>query len=887
MTGYVYAPQYWDAGWVPLPLPHGLKKSPPTGTTGRGAREITADQIQDWVHEDEDANIALRLPKNVVGLDFDLYKAEGRESWAKMNELHGPLPATWRSTSRTDGSGILLFRTDPERTDNLRDPVGNGKGGFEIIRWSHRYVIVGPSLSPPPPIGSGQTYVWLGPDGQRAKCPRVEDLPLLPQSWLDALTPEARPEHSAATVELTEAGLAKASAYEQKAVQGAIGKLKAMSAAATADAHTYRGDPWDQTTFYVAARLFEIANADWSTLTVQDVGNLVHQYAPRDAGFTSERIQEKIMSAHRTTVGKVAAPPTGGTGPRTDDSFLFPSLRAGAQPTQAAPGGEVAPRPRVIAHGNEVDVSNHSLAAQWLLETVGTGHLSGMFFRKGELVYTPQIGEQGYVAPRNAEAEGVARITVMTEHDLQARIQHRYDVVRTVVDREATAEAKEMDKDAPEVWKAQPVIFPLESAKVVVRAPDDAPNLRELHGVVHAPTFRPDGTLITMPGYDDATGILFLPIGGQPGAIPDVPTIDDVRLATSWLDFMLQDFRFVTANDRASYIGLMLTPLLRTLIPSPYKLGVIEAHQPGSGKSFLGRALTSVHGGTMHAELPADEPELTKVVGSILDTQTSPVIVFDNVTGVVRSPTLAGLLTSPTYQGRRLGSSTVIEADNDRLWVITANNASLGGDLGRRNVRVRIDPGVPNPELRTGFAIDNFEAWVRANRGSLLWSLLVLVRHWAANGQRLFEKPTGDSYGRWASTIRAILLEAGIPGTFDAPETRSEAADPEADEFQRFLEIVMETMGDRDWTAKSLLGLVRHPSSPIDDGSKPIPFDALPADLLRGKTILEPATLSTSLGRWLLNRKGRYFGDLCVKQSGEKHWLNGTSWKVERYVASS
>ncbi len=885
MTGYVYAPQYWDAGWVPLPLPHGLKTPPPTGTTGRGAREVTADQIQDWVHENEDANIALRLPKNVVGLDFDLYKDEGRESWAQMNALHGELPPTWRSTSRTDGSGILLFRTDPERTDGLRDPIGNGKGGFEIIRWSHRYVIVGPSLSPPPPIGSGQTYRWLGPDGQPAKCPRVEDLPLLPQSWLDALTPAAKAEHSAATVALTEAGLAKASAYEQKAVQGALGRLKAMTAAATADGHAYRGEPWDQTTFYVAARLFEIANAEWSALTVQDVGNLVHQYAPRDAGFTPERIQEKIMSAHRTTAGKVAAPPTGGTGPRTDDSFLYPSMRPGAQPAQPAAAGEVAPRPRVIAHGNEVDVSNHSLAAQWLLETVGTGHLSGIFFRKGELVYTPRIGEQGYIEPRNAKAEGAARITVMTEHDLQARIQHRYNVVRMVLDKEATAEAKALDPDAPDVWAAKPAIFPLESAKVVVRAPDDAPNLRELHGVVHSPTFRPDGTLITTPGYDDATGILLLPTGGRPGAIPDEPTLDDVAMAKQWLDFMLQDFRFVTEHDRASYLGLMLTPLLRTLVPAPYKLGVIEAHQPGSGKTFLARALTSIHGGTMYAEMPTDEPELQKVVGSILDTQTSPVVAFDNVTGVVRSSTLAGLLTSPTYQGRRLGSSTVIEADNDRLWVITANNAHLSGDLARRNVRVRIDPGVPNPEDRRGFAIKNFEAWVRANRGTLLWSLLVLVRHWVVRGRRLFEEPAGDSYGLWTATIRAILLEGGFTGVFDDGSTRSDVADPEHDEFRRFLEIIMQTMGDREWTAKSLLGLVRHPAAQGEDAQRPIPFDALPADLLRGKTNLEPSTLSTSLGRWLMYRKGRFYGNLCVKPAGAKHWRDGTSWKVERYTA--
>ena len=882
MTGYAYADRYWAAGWVPLPLPHGQKTPPPGGTTGRGARDVSFPDVQAWIDSDPGANIALRMPKNVVGLDFDLYKDSGVSVQAELEAAFGPLPATWRSSARRDGSGIFFFRVDPERTDALRDPRGSG-GGMEIIRWSHRYAVVAPSLHP-----EGLTYTWYGPDGAPSTAPRVDDLPELPQSWVDGLTPAARAEHSAATVELTQAGLAKVDAYTRKAVDGVIARLQAMTAAATADPTRYRGEPWDQTTFYCAARLFEFARAEWCSLTPDDVHRIVLTYAPRDAGFDDERVREKLASAWRTTEGKAAAPPTGG-GQSLLGAFMEQMAAqqaapgAPALPAPAAPGTTVAPGTgRVIAHGNEVDVSNHALAAHWLRQEIGSGLLSGVFYRKGELVYTPQVGQEGYLPPRAGRGEAAASITVMTEHDLQARIQHRYDVRRLEEDRAATKAAREADPDAPTVWKPKPAIFPLESAKVVARAPDDAPNLRELHGVVHTPTFRADGSLITQPGYDDESKLLFLPTGGQPGAIPDVPTGSDVELAVKWLDFMLQDFDFVTEHDRATYIGLLLTPLLRTLVPPPYKLGVIEAHQPGSGKSFLARALTSIHGGTMHAELPGEEPELQKVIGSFLDTQTGAVVVFDNVTGLVRSPTLAGLLTSPTFQGRRLGSSTLIEAENDRLWVITGNNAALSGDLGRRNARVRIDPGVPNPEARTEFAIDDFEGWVRGNRGTLLWSLLVLVRHWVARGGVLIEKPAGDSYGRWVTIVRSIEHLAGIPGTFDHPSTRAEATDPEADDFQRFLEVVDDVMKGESWTAKSLLSRVRHPAALGDDPTEPIPFDALPGDLLRGKQVIEPTTLATTLGRWLQNRKGRYFGDLAVHQASSRT-MHGIYWRVERY----
>lgn len=858
MTGYAYAPNYWEAGWIPVPLPHGKKSTPPKGTTGRTARAVSFADVQTWVDENPNANIGLALPKNVVGLDFDLYKDEGRVSWAHMNELCGPLPATWKSTSRTDGSGILLFRTDPERTDDLRDPVGGGEGGFEIIRWSHRYVVVAPSLHP-----EGNHYRWIGPDGAPSKAPRVEDLPYLPAEWLVALTPEARPEHSAATVPLTAEGLAKAGAYEQKAVQGCIDRLRAMTTAAQADPHSYRGEPWDQTTFTVACRLFEIANAEWSQLTVNDVQNLVMQHAPRDAGFDGARIRDKITSAHRRTAGSAAAPPTG-VG-RIDDSDMFETPSGPA--AVASPTGR-----RIIAHGDELDVSSTALVTDWLRENIGTGRLSGVFYRKGEIVYTPAIGEQGYIEPRTGRAEGSAAISVMDQHELASRIQFRYKVTRMVEDKAASKEAEEA------VFVAKPAMFPIEAAKFAVNAADDMTNLRELHGVVHAPTFRPDGTLVTRPGYDEATRLLFLPTGGQPDAIPDQPTIDDVQLAVKRISYMLQDFAFVTPSDRANYIGLMLTPLLRTLAPPPYKLGAIGAHQPGSGKTYLARALTSIHGGLFHSELPGDEAELIKTVTTILDVQTSPVVVFDNVTGLVRSPALAGLLTSPTFQGRRLGSTALVEADNDRLWILTGNNVALGGDLQRRSLRVMIDPGVPNPEDRTEFAITNFEQWVRENRGALLWSLLVMVRYWVTQGSPVGVHQTQDSYGVWVSLVRGVLSTAGVPGIFDDGDIREKAADPEAQEWGAFLEAIYEQMDTTAWTAKELLRRVQ--SAGFEDPTKPLPWDILPGGLTQGRGAIEPATLSKTLGRWLMNREGRWANHLTVRRSGVVHKTQ--TWAIQR-----
>jgi putative DNA primase/helicase len=61
--------------------------------------------------------------------------------------------------------------------------------------------------------------------------------------------------------------------------------------------------------------------------------------------------------------------------------------------------------------------------------------------------------------------------------------------------------------------------------------------LRPLMGIVNAPTFRPDGSLLDQPSHDPATALLYIP---QPGVefpgIPASPSRDDALAALGVLD---------------------------------------------------------------------------------------------------------------------------------------------------------------------------------------------------------------------------------------------------------------------------------------------------------------------------------------------------------------
>ena len=174
---------YRTAGWENvLPLSPGKKSPPPTGYTGREAKTPSYPDLYSWAEEFPDGNVCLRLPANVIGIDVDHYDGkDGGGTLQRHIDQFGPLPATWRTGSRTDGtSGIRLFRVPK----GLQWP-GDLGGGIEIIQSRHRYAIVAPSRHP-----NGGTYRWSHDvlPSPTDFVPGPEDLAELPEAWVAGLT---------------------------------------------------------------------------------------------------------------------------------------------------------------------------------------------------------------------------------------------------------------------------------------------------------------------------------------------------------------------------------------------------------------------------------------------------------------------------------------------------------------------------------------------------------------------------------------------------------------------------------------------------------------------------------------------------------------------------
>jgi hypothetical protein len=188
------APTYYRAGWPTFPVT-GKAQNIPRGVTGRAGQPIEYATVCDWMVSRPDDNIAIRLT-GVIGIDVDAYtKADGvkrgDETLASAEHLWGPLPPTWRSTSREPGnpSGIRFYRV-PKGLEfrtivSLPNADGEVTGDIEIIQHSHRYAVVWPSVHP----DTGTTYRWYNPDGQVSLgVPDVLELPVLPDRWVAELT---------------------------------------------------------------------------------------------------------------------------------------------------------------------------------------------------------------------------------------------------------------------------------------------------------------------------------------------------------------------------------------------------------------------------------------------------------------------------------------------------------------------------------------------------------------------------------------------------------------------------------------------------------------------------------------------------------------------------
>lgn len=286
--------------------------------------------------------------------------------------------------------------------------------------------------------------------------------------------------------------------------------------------------------------------------------------------------------------------------------------------------------------------------------------------------------------------------------------------------------------------------------------------IRPLAGLVEQPTLRPDGTVIEAPGYDDATGLLYLrPAGVTIPKVPQRPTLDDARRALAALRDVVCDVCFERPHHRSAWLALVLTLVARHAIRGPVPMFHFDAPVAGAGKGLSADAACRIGTGRPMPQdgMPSTDEEMDKrVLAWALAGRA--VVGLDNVTRLA-GDSLCRALTAEVVGGRYLGRTEEKTAPMRCVFVSTGNNVALGPDMHRRICPARIVPHEEDPSLRTGFRHPDLPAHVMANRPALVVAALTVLRAYTVAARPDQRLPAWGSFEAWSELVRGALVWAG------------------------------------------------------------------------------------------------------------------------------
>jgi hypothetical protein len=355
---------------------------------------------------------------------------------------------------------------------------------------------------------------------------------------------------------------------------------------------------------------------------------------------------------------------------------------------------------------------------------------------------------------------------------------------------------------------------PTEIIRNMLATPPNEIPLPPVTRIVYAPTVAPDGTIQLTPGYQPATGVVYVAHGLDVPPVPQDPTADDVRAALAKLKEPIAEFPFINDTDRAHALAFMLLPFVRDAIDGPTPLHLFEKSTAGEGSGLLTDVLLYPAVGDDIARLAPcdDDDEWRKQITSTL-LEGPSIVMIDNTRSLV-SPQLALAITSSIWQARILGFSRNATLKVECVWGATGINPTLHQEIVRRIVRCRLESGEERPWLRTGWKIPDLRTWSREHRSEMVHAALTLIRYWFVQGKQPGTRVLG-MFESWARVIGGILETAGVPGFLSGLEDFYDEVDVEGDAIRWFVHTWVEKHGSKPVTLSDVALWALAPDSPI------------------------------------------------------------------------
>ena len=513
--------------------------------------------------------------------------------------------------------------------------------------------------------------------------------------------------------------------------------------------------------------------------------------------------------------------------------------------TPTPPAGEPTkddvrpPMPDIVVNGRDLkDVTEDTLRALYL-----HNNPPRMFIRAGGLVRI------------ETDETGIPKISSMNKDAVRGRASCAAHYIRIMKD------------------QTQTTVYPPIDVIYDIMALGEWP-FPSISGVIEAPAIRPDGTIITQPGYDEATGVYYAPTKGfqdVPFSVPDEPTQEDIKAAKMTIAEIICDFPYVDDASRINSIATMITPVVRDLIKGNVPMALFNKPQPGTGASLLTDIIGIISTGRPAAMFtaPKNAEEWKKSITSAL-IDGRMVVTVDNIDGKLYSSVLASLLTSELWHDRILGRSEMVTLKHRMVWIGNGNNIQLGGDLPRRCYWVRLDAQMARPQERDGFRHSDIKEYVMLNRASILSAILTLARAWVVAGKpEPKDVPKLGGFEAWVSVMGGILSYAGYTGFLGNQREMYDANDVDTPQWEGFLDAWHNIWGERPVAVATVSARLEQDSDFVD---------ALP-DYLAEAYLDRQKSFVRVLGRALSSKKDtRYPSGLSVVMGNIER--RAVQWKV-------
>jgi len=283
------------------------------------------------------------------------------------------------------------------------------------------------------------------------------------------------------------------------------------------------------------------------------------------------------------------------------------------------------------------------------------------------------------------------------------------------------------------------------------------PALRPLKAVVTNPALLPSGRVITEPGYDAESALIYRPTANI--TVPAAPTKADAEAAAKRLLNYVKHTQWCDERGPSVWLSLVLTIVGRAAMPTVPSFGFDAAVRQSGKTSLVKIAYGITHGKTigLGGGIGKNEEENEK---RLAQWSEESVVLFDNLAEPMSSVTLDAAITGGTVKPRLLGKNKAIVCDlTSTTFTYTGNNLTLGDDAASRTLIARIKQP---PHRNYDFSVDDGAYYVSQRPGAVSDALTILRAFIVAGSPQ----SKGGDYCRfpeWERLIRAAVKWLGMP----------------------------------------------------------------------------------------------------------------------------